>query len=320
MASAKYIGNIKSKEFHKTDCFVLRNMYNINQRPFYSKQDAIREGYDPCGHCLGVKKENRKAVGVGEYYVAHFYGVFGEWSTDTSSGIIVERGDTINVFVKLNKLVFLNSEWKLLPVSNHEIDISCDFINFPSQKTNSNGLAKWNYTIPQNFEPGYTSMRANLHIKNNLIWDKSYGSLSFEVPKQIEIIKNIPKDFDQETKIVFKLTANKRIKADIYRGSSENKFSHIKTIRELNDGIVQKSDKAFLVWDGKNSKGKYVIRGKYKVVIRVEDQISNRDELLLNKKKGILGGTDPNPNKPNEYVSDIKFSRNPFSAARYHSN
>lgn len=317
MTASKFIGNIRSKEFHRFDCFALKNVYNINQRPFYSKKQAISKGYDPCGHCLGAKKKKSEVKGVNEHYFGHFYGIFNGISTDDYSGIDVNHGDEINVFVKLQKVVFENGKWTMIPINNHNIDIFCDFINFPTQITDNDGLAKWNYTIPNDFEPGTTDMRVNPHIEENLIWQNGSGSLFFNVPQQIEILKNIPKDFDQETKIVFKLAIDKKIKADIYRGSSENDFSHINNLRDFNNGIMKANDGAFLKWDGTIDhgvwKGTSVKRGKYKVVIRGENGISDRDDLYLNKKKGILGGVDPEPNQPNDYVSGISFSRNPFS-------
>jgi len=322
MTTSKFIGNIKSKEFHTSDCFTLKFMYNINQRPFYSEKQAISEGYDPCGHCLGIKKESevKGGKGVNEYYFGQFYGIFNEVSTDNFSGIDVNYGEEIKVFAKLQKVVFADGKWTIIPVKNHEIDILCDFINFPAQKTDSEGLAKWNYTIPNNFEPGTTDMRVDAHIEENLIWHNGSDSLFFNVPQQIEILKNIPTNFDQETKIVFKLVVDKRIKADIYRGWSEDHLSHIKNLRDFNDGIMKANDKASLEWDGTIGhgfrEGKPVMRGQYRIVIRGENGISDRDDLILNKKEGILGGVDPEPNEPNELneiVSKISFSKNPFS-------
>lgn len=317
MTTSKFIGNVKSKEFHKSDCYALEYVYNINQRPFYSEKQALNKGYDPCGHCLGVKKRKRDAKGVNEHYLGHFYGVFNGILTDDFIEINVNHGDQISVFLKLQKSVFENGKWTIVPINNHSVDIFCDCINFPTQKTDSNGLAKWGNTIPNDFEPGITNMRANPHIDENLIWHNGFGSLFFNVPQQIEIVENIPKDFDQETKIVFKLATDKRIKADIYRGSDENEFSHINNLRDFEDGVMERNDKAFLNWNGTIDhgflKGKPVMKGKYKVVIRGENGISDRDDIELNKKMGVLGGENPEPNESNEYITKINFSRNPFS-------
>lgn len=45
----KYIGNIKSKIFHRTDCWWLPEEWN--QIGFSSREEAIGENYSPCGNC-----------------------------------------------------------------------------------------------------------------------------------------------------------------------------------------------------------------------------------------------------------------------------
>ena len=45
----KYIGNTKSKIFHRTDCWWLPEEWN--QIGFSSREEAIGENYSPCGNC-----------------------------------------------------------------------------------------------------------------------------------------------------------------------------------------------------------------------------------------------------------------------------
>lgn len=44
-----YIGNKKTKKFHKSTCSYLPD--KSNQITFDSREEAIAAGYDPCGHC-----------------------------------------------------------------------------------------------------------------------------------------------------------------------------------------------------------------------------------------------------------------------------
>lgn len=318
METSNFIGNVKSREYHRPDCFTLKHLYNTNQRSFYSEEHAASQGFDPCGHCLPKHQKRSEVTGDKEYYYGHFYGVFSGLSTDDYSEIFVNYGTEITVYAKLQKAVFTDGIWTMNPISNHSIDIACDFIDFPTQKTNREGLASWKYTIPEDFEPGITDMFANPHVKENLVWHKGISALSFRVPQQITILENVPKDFDQETKIIFKLATQKIIKADIYRGSSENEFSHIKNLRDFGDGAMLASDQAHLTWDGTIDhglrKGKAVMSGQYKIVIAGQNGVSDRDELSFKKKKGTLGGDDPESNQPTDYISDVHFSYNPFSA------
>ena len=47
--STSYIGNAKSKKFHKSTCSYLPD--KSNQVALKTRDDAISGGYDPCGHC-----------------------------------------------------------------------------------------------------------------------------------------------------------------------------------------------------------------------------------------------------------------------------
>jgi hypothetical protein len=315
MTTSKFIGNIKSKEFHKPDCFTLKNCYNINQRPFYSKKQAITEGYDACGHCLKPINKKRNTTNLKEHYFGHFYGIFHGISTEDKFDPIMDIGENFQIFAILQKAVFEEHSWKMKPVANHKIAISCDFINFPAKNTDSNGLVRWDYTIPPNFEPGTTSIRVRPHISEPLIWHNNTSVLFFEVPQQIEILKNIPTYFEQKTKILFKLKISKRIQADIYRGLSESEFSHIKNLRNFKDGVMEATDEAVLEWNGTVGQGfregKPAMKGRYKIVIRGENGASDRDELVLHKKGGMAA--EPETDAAEEYVSNINFLQNPFS-------
>lgn len=45
----EYIGNKNSKKFHLPDCYTLPA--EKNRVYFSSRQDAINDGYSPCGNC-----------------------------------------------------------------------------------------------------------------------------------------------------------------------------------------------------------------------------------------------------------------------------
>ena len=48
-AEMEYIGNRKSKKFHKTSC---RTLPKENNRTYFtSREEAVNGGYDPCGNC-----------------------------------------------------------------------------------------------------------------------------------------------------------------------------------------------------------------------------------------------------------------------------
>ena len=48
----KYIGNINSKKFHKSDCTYVKNMKEENAVIFESYNAAINNGYKRCTKCL----------------------------------------------------------------------------------------------------------------------------------------------------------------------------------------------------------------------------------------------------------------------------
>ncbi len=326
MKTATITGNIKTKEFHKPSCFTIKRMPEANKIALNSLKHAIDHGFDPCGHCLGTKdeivkrldKKYKRIESSPVYYFGYFYGIFNGFSTNEYSGIEVNIDDTIELFATLHQCAFENGAWNFSPVQNHKINIACDDINFPSQQTNADGAAKWSYTIPQGFEPGDTSLRANFNISANLMMSTG-NLLFFNVPVGISNIRISPNPFDQKTNIYFKLSYDKRIKADIYRNTNfQNPWSHVKNIRNFNDGILKANDDVCLEWDGKIDhgfrEGESVVQGNY--VVKIEGEFGESDteykEELI-KKQGILGGTDPEPNQPTVYVSDIRFSPNPFT-------
>ena len=47
--SSEYVGNKKSRKFHRSSCSYLPDA--DNRRIFKSRDAAISAGYDPCGHC-----------------------------------------------------------------------------------------------------------------------------------------------------------------------------------------------------------------------------------------------------------------------------
>ena len=50
--SATYILNTNSKKFHYPDCSSVDQMNESNKQEFYGTRDeAIAQGYDPCGRC-----------------------------------------------------------------------------------------------------------------------------------------------------------------------------------------------------------------------------------------------------------------------------
>lgn len=46
-----YIGNVGSKKFHLPDCASARNIQEDKRVEFYSRSQAVSEGYEPCGRC-----------------------------------------------------------------------------------------------------------------------------------------------------------------------------------------------------------------------------------------------------------------------------
>ena len=46
-----YIGNRRSGVFHKPSCSSVSQMNSSNKVPLYSRQQAIDDGYRPCGRC-----------------------------------------------------------------------------------------------------------------------------------------------------------------------------------------------------------------------------------------------------------------------------
>lgn len=48
---APYIGNKNSKKLHYADCSSVDDMKEKNKVEFYSRDEAINQGYDPCGRC-----------------------------------------------------------------------------------------------------------------------------------------------------------------------------------------------------------------------------------------------------------------------------
>ncbi|NOQ73483.1 MAG: hypothetical protein GQ574_15870 [Crocinitomix sp.] len=327
MITPKLIGNIKSKEFHKSSCHWSKIIDKANIVYLNSMKHAIDHDFDPCGHCLsskaeivaGLSKKNEVTKSSSDYYFGSFYGVFNGVSTNDYSGVEVNVADEIELFATIHKCAFENGEWRITPVQNHAIDISCDSINFPTQQTNAVGLANWTYTIPQGFEPGDTNMSADFHVSGKL--ELSSGNfLSFFVPIGISNIRIIPNSFDQETRIYFKLSSDKKIKADIYKNTYfQNPSSHIKNLRNFDDGtMTEDDDDAYLDWDGTIDhgfrKGKPVMQGNYVVKIEGEFGESDYDYAVgLKKLGGIAGGTDPDPDVPTEYITNISFSPNPFS-------
>lgn len=324
MNTTGFVGNIKSKEFHNPDCFCVNAMHETNKILLNSIKQAIDHGYDPCGHCLGKLDESEESLdiikkeSVTKHFFGHFYGVFNGTSANEYSGIEVRIGDKIELFAKLHTCIFENNEWKYLPVENHKIDIICKSIDFLPQKTDANGFAKWSYKIPRDFEPGTTTMRIDFNLNENLVLGAG-DCVSFTLPVGISNIRVFPNPFNQETKIFFNLNYDKRIKADIYKNTYfQNSNSHVKNLRNFNDGIIKASENASLDWDGTTDhgfrEGKPVMKGKY--VVKIEGEYGKSDTEFkenLIKTGGVLESTNPEPNQPTEYISDIIFSPNPFT-------
>lgn len=324
METSRYIGNVASKEFHKSDCFCVPRIKESNRIAFSSEKEAIHDGFDTCGHCLGIKEEVLKgfeqttAVGSGTYYFVHFYGKFNDLSTDEFSGISVNYGQEIELFATIHKVFFEASEWNYLPVQNCSVDLICADINFQTKNTDANGRVAWNYTIPQEYLPGTTHIRLSIKTleTDKLVFGKS-DNLWFDTPQRISNITIDPNPFYQNTKIYFKLETDMKIKADIYKNTYFGKeFSHVKNIRDFSDGVMQANEAAYLDWDGLSDHAPRenlpVMKGSY--VVRIVSEFGDDQHRTgLEKTGGILGGTDPQADKPTEYVSDLKFSPNPFS-------
>lgn len=46
-----YIGNKSSKKFHDPSCSSVGQMKDANKVELHGRDEAIRQGYDPCGRC-----------------------------------------------------------------------------------------------------------------------------------------------------------------------------------------------------------------------------------------------------------------------------
>ena len=51
LSSSPYIGNRSTKKFHKASCRDVNKMNESNKVPLSSRQEALNQGYSPCGHC-----------------------------------------------------------------------------------------------------------------------------------------------------------------------------------------------------------------------------------------------------------------------------
>lgn len=49
--SSSYVGNSETGKFHAPGCSDVDKMDNANKVYFSNRQDAVNQGYDPCGHC-----------------------------------------------------------------------------------------------------------------------------------------------------------------------------------------------------------------------------------------------------------------------------
>lgn len=50
-SKSPYIGNRNTKKFHHFNCTSVNDMKGSNKVSFSSREDAINEGYAPCGRC-----------------------------------------------------------------------------------------------------------------------------------------------------------------------------------------------------------------------------------------------------------------------------
>lgn len=50
-SNAPYIGNRNTRKFHSYDCASVNDMKESNKEPLSSREDAVGQGYVPCGRC-----------------------------------------------------------------------------------------------------------------------------------------------------------------------------------------------------------------------------------------------------------------------------
>ena len=50
-APTAYIGNSNSKKFHTPDCLYAKKLKDENKVSFKTRDEAVNEGYKPCGKC-----------------------------------------------------------------------------------------------------------------------------------------------------------------------------------------------------------------------------------------------------------------------------
>ncbi|HBH06947.1 MAG TPA: hypothetical protein DDX92_10150 [Flavobacteriales bacterium] len=311
----KYIGNTKSKELHIADCYTVRNMYHSNQRPFQDINQAVLAGYDFCGHCLpqyGIDTNEPKEA---SYFFGHFYAKTSINAPQTINNTELEPGCSIELFVSLHQNVFEDGQWMLQPVSHHKVDVLSNRMDFETKKTGDDGIAHWTPSLSEQASPGNINFQAETNIGKDLIWGtQNRGTLNFSVPNEIKFSEGQRLEFDHETRIHFQLLKRKTIQADVFRGHTENEFTHIKELRRFEDGPLPEGEH-FLFWDGTTEhdpeKHKQVDRGVYKIVLQGTKGDRDRAARYLYKKKGSVLVDEPEVVDP--LISHITFGTNPFS-------
>jgi len=319
MENAKYIGNVRTREFHEHNCFAMRSMDHKNKIPLRSMDQALNHDFDPCGHCLGTKKNLSRGPATSKngdfqtYYQARFYGIFNDTPTESGGIIAITVGDRIQVFVELVKFEYSNVGWTSSPMANHPIDLNCDGLDFPTKNTNASGQTSWETVLTEGVEPGTYQLWADYFVSGSV--ETSQGNyLYFSVPQAINNIRVQPNPFDQQTTILFSLEYDKKIKAEIYKNLYFLRPSSlVATLRDFDDGPMTAGEDLILGWDGTTDhgirEGESMPKGNYVIRIMGENGESDMDFAEgLEKSGGILGGTNPAPDQPTEYVKDISFS------------
>jgi hypothetical protein len=290
--TAILIGNVKSKETHKLDCYCLRMMKEENKVTFTSLKQAVSQGYDTCGHCFAVPVPVEINKSPDNDYIGYF-------CVDYNGKEHCNRGDTFiygdlpREIVTLRAKLYSN-DGSLQPVSNQVIKLTCFGDDVHEEviiiaETNKNGVVEVEYN-PINLESGETEFRAYFPDASCTSdgTDINYIKIYIRFMPSITNVRISPNPFERITTIMFDLLEDIEMDISIYRNAYFLRpLSRRKTLRDVQDGILKKGTDIQVVWDGTNDRGKQVWRGEYVVLLRTKKDFVFKTGLI--KTKGKFG-------------------------------
>jgi hypothetical protein len=102
IANSNIIGNSRTMEFHVSDCYCLKLLKPKNRVAFSRFQEAVDNGYDPCGHCFVSLSNVRDISRAPSTTVSEI--LFGDFYSDVADFQELEHGATIKLTAELFKL------------------------------------------------------------------------------------------------------------------------------------------------------------------------------------------------------------------------